>query len=116
MERVYKDMLSSHPAESEELRKSLRNGLEQSVKYHNDTKAGSDLGLSFADEQVADPENGEDELVLLEMECINNAADEADTIDKADKKREERDEARFQAEEANDREIGEQSWDEEARD
>jgi urease accessory protein UreE len=95
MDTFYVDMLNRYTAGSEELRHSLRNGLEQKVKYHNDTKAESDLGLSFADGPVADPK---DELESLDMEAIVIAAEQADLIEKTDREREELQAAQYAAE------------------
>jgi len=95
MHTFHVDMMNRHPAGSKELRNSLRNGLEQRVKHHNDAKAGSDLGLSFVDEPVADQN---DELGSQDMEDIIAAADQADLIDETNREREKLQAARLAAE------------------
>jgi hypothetical protein len=99
IDTFYADMLNCYPAGSEGWQNSLRNGLKERIKYHNDTKEESDLGLSFADGSVADQYGELDELY---MEAI---VEQADSTEETDKEREERDAPRLEAE---DREIAKQ--------
>jgi hypothetical protein len=110
--RFSENMLSRHPAGSEsqqnEWHRVFTDGLKKRVKQHNESKAESYLGLSFADEPVADLEIG---LKALDMNSIIYAAAHADLIDMTNRRVEKLKAARLAAEKQQERDLDAESSD-----